>query len=144
MDTLPLRSACLGSGPRIVEHGYKHVFSQNARAPFAANISLDGLDREMSNLPAEMYHIDGCSQAAASLIERYPMCRSSFTSPRLFLAIVPVPFGRDMIWAKSNLAPEIVILRYDWKVFVTPFDGLARMRVASPRSVVVPPKVCLT
>ncbi|TWU37428.1 sulfatase family protein [Novipirellula artificiosorum] len=61
----------LGPGPRITDHGFKHVFAQNVGRPFAANITLDGEDREMSDLPAEMYHIDGCSRAAASIIERY-------------------------------------------------------------------------
>jgi uncharacterized sulfatase len=61
----------LGPGPKITEHGFRHVFSQNSRRPFASNITLDGKDRPMSNLPPEMYHVDGCSRAAASLIERY-------------------------------------------------------------------------
>ena len=61
----------LGTGPKITEHGFKHVFNQNAQRPFAANITLDGQDREMSNLPPAMYHVDGCSRAAAAVIERY-------------------------------------------------------------------------
>ena len=61
----------LGPGPGITEHGFKHVFNQNSGAPFAANIGLDGSDREMSSLRPEMYHVDGCSRAAASIIERY-------------------------------------------------------------------------
>jgi uncharacterized sulfatase len=61
----------LGPGPKIVDHGFKHVFNQNSQAPFAANITLDGKDREMSNHPPTMYHVDGCSKAAASLIDRY-------------------------------------------------------------------------
>ena len=61
----------LGPGSEITSHGFKYVFNQNAQRPFAANITLDGKDREMSSLPPEMYHVDGCSQAAASLIERH-------------------------------------------------------------------------
>lgn len=61
----------LGSGPKITEHGFKHVFNQNSGRPFAANITLDGGDREMSNLAPTMYHVDGCSKAAVSLIRRY-------------------------------------------------------------------------
>ena len=61
----------LGAGPRITEHGFKHVFNQNAQRPFSANITLAGEDRDMGNLPPEMYHVDGCSKAAASVIERY-------------------------------------------------------------------------
>ncbi len=61
----------LGPGPEITRHGFKHVFNQNAQRPFAANITLSGEDREMANLPPELYHVDGCSRAAAALIERY-------------------------------------------------------------------------
>ena len=61
----------LGPTPKITDHGFRHVFSQNSGGSFAANITLDGKDRPMSNLKPEMYHVDGCSRAAASLIERY-------------------------------------------------------------------------
>jgi uncharacterized sulfatase len=61
----------LGPGPAITQHGFKHVFSQNSQGPFAANITLDGEDRAMGNLPPEKYHVDACTQAAAALITRY-------------------------------------------------------------------------
>lgn len=61
----------LGPGPKITTHGFDHVFNQNSGRPFAANIDLNGRDREMSPLPPQMYHVDACSKAAASLIERY-------------------------------------------------------------------------
>lgn len=61
----------LGPGPKITEHGFRHVFSQNANRAFHANITLKGKDRPMSVLEAKMYHVDGCSQAAAAVIERY-------------------------------------------------------------------------
>jgi arylsulfatase A-like enzyme len=61
----------LGPTDQISKHGFKHVFSQNAQRPFSANITLDGQDRPMGDLPPEMYHVDGCSRAAAALIERY-------------------------------------------------------------------------
>ena len=61
----------LGGTAQIPTHGFKHVFSQNSQGPFSANITLDGQDRRMENLPPEMYHVDGCSRAAAALIERY-------------------------------------------------------------------------
>jgi uncharacterized sulfatase len=56
----------LGPTSEITRHGFKHVFSQNAGQPFSANITLDGQDRQMGNLAAEMYHVDGCSRAAAA------------------------------------------------------------------------------
>jgi uncharacterized sulfatase len=61
----------LGPTPEIPKHGFRHVFAQNAQRPFSANIGLDGKDRPMGDLEPEMYHIDGCSRAAASLIQRY-------------------------------------------------------------------------
>ncbi len=60
----------LGATSEITRHGFKHVFSQNAGQPFSANITLDGKDRPMGNLPPEMYHVDACSRAAAAIIER--------------------------------------------------------------------------
>ncbi len=61
----------LGPQNEITRHGFKHVFSQHSQAKFAANITLDGQDRPMSDLAPDAYHLDGCSQAAASIIERY-------------------------------------------------------------------------
>ncbi len=61
----------LGPQPAITRHGFKHVFSQHGAQKFAANITLDGKDRPMSDLAPEAYHLDGCSRAAASIIERY-------------------------------------------------------------------------
>lgn len=61
----------LGTGPKITDHGFDHVFNQNAGRPFAANITIDGADRPMSQLKPEMYHVDACSRAAAGIIERY-------------------------------------------------------------------------
>ncbi len=61
----------LGPQNEITRHGFKHVFSQHGGQKFAANITLDGKDRQMSDLPPTEYHLDGCSKAAASIIERY-------------------------------------------------------------------------
>lgn len=58
----------LGPTAEITKHGFKHVFSQNNGSTFSANITLDGQDRPMGNLPPELYHVDGCSRAAAALI----------------------------------------------------------------------------
>jgi arylsulfatase A-like enzyme len=61
----------LGPQNEITQHGFRHVFSQHGGQKFAANITLDGKDRPMSDLPPTEYHLDGCSKAAASIIERY-------------------------------------------------------------------------
>jgi uncharacterized sulfatase len=61
----------LGPTTAIPKHGFTHTFSQNAQRPFSSNITLDGKDQPMGDLPPEMYHIDGCSRAAAAVIKRY-------------------------------------------------------------------------
>ncbi len=61
----------LGPTDEIKKHGFKHFFSQHNQGKFSANISLDGQDRPISDLQPELYHVDGCSRAAASIIERY-------------------------------------------------------------------------
>lgn len=61
----------LGPAHEITRHGFTHVFSQNSQRPFAANITPDGQDRPMGDLPPAAYHIDACSQAAAAVIDRH-------------------------------------------------------------------------
>jgi uncharacterized sulfatase len=61
----------LGRTAEITRHGFTHVYAQNSQAPFSANITAGGKDRPMSPLKPEMYHVDGCSKAAASIIKRY-------------------------------------------------------------------------
>lgn len=61
----------LGPTTEIPKHGFKHVYSQHGGQKFSANITLDGKDLPMGNVEPEMYHLDGCSKAAASIIERY-------------------------------------------------------------------------
>jgi uncharacterized sulfatase len=61
----------LGPSPEITRHGFRHVYAQHGGQKFAANITADGKDRPMSDLAPEFYHLDGCSRAAASIIERY-------------------------------------------------------------------------
>lgn len=61
----------LGPQSEIPKHGFKHVFSQHGQQRFSANITLEGKDRPMSDLPPSLYHVDGCAKAAAAIIERY-------------------------------------------------------------------------
>ncbi|MBE7498023.1 MAG: sulfatase-like hydrolase/transferase [Verrucomicrobiaceae bacterium] len=61
----------LGPLPEITRHGFRHVYAQHGGQKFSANMTADGKDRPMSDLAPEAYHIDGCSRAAASIIERY-------------------------------------------------------------------------
>ena len=61
----------LGPGPQITDHGFRHVYAQNANRSFHANITLDGKDIPMGVVAPKAYHIDGCSRAAASVIKRY-------------------------------------------------------------------------
>ncbi len=61
----------LGPTPKITDHGFRHIYAQNSGGNFAANIKLDGSDQKMQTVKPTRYHIDGCSKAAASIIERY-------------------------------------------------------------------------
>lgn len=61
----------LGPQSEIPKHGFKHVYSQHGQQRFSANITLEGKDRPMGDLPPSLYHVDGCAKAAASIIERY-------------------------------------------------------------------------
>lgn len=60
----------LGPQNEITRHGFKHVWSQHGQQRFPANITVEGEDRPMGDLPPSMYHIDACSKAAASIIRR--------------------------------------------------------------------------
>jgi uncharacterized sulfatase len=61
----------LGPLTEIPRHGFQHVYAQHGQQTFSANITVDGKDRPMSDHAPDVYHLDGCSQAAASIIERY-------------------------------------------------------------------------
>ncbi|MFN3193801.1 MAG: sulfatase [Aureliella sp.] len=61
----------LGPGSEITKHGFKYVYNQNSQAAFAANITTSGEDRPMGRIKPDMYHVDGCSHAAASIIRRH-------------------------------------------------------------------------
>ncbi len=61
----------LGPEPKIPDHGFKHVFAHAGHPSFSANINAEGQDRPMGPMAANAYHIDGCSKAAAAIIERY-------------------------------------------------------------------------
>lgn len=61
----------LGKGEEITKHGFKHVYNQNSGGNFAANIQMNGRDREMGIVKPTAYHIDACSKAAAAIIDRY-------------------------------------------------------------------------
>ncbi|MCB1205740.1 MAG: sulfatase-like hydrolase/transferase, partial [Verrucomicrobiae bacterium] len=61
----------LGPTTEITGHGFKHVFSQNAQRPFSANITIDGIDRPLGDLPSDEYHLAACAKAASAIIDRY-------------------------------------------------------------------------
>lgn len=62
----------LGDNSQIPKHGFKYVYAQNHGKPFASNITMSGKDRPMGIYEPEAYHLDACSQAAASIINRHP------------------------------------------------------------------------
>ncbi len=61
----------LGPMAAIPTHGFTHSFAQHGQQKFSANITLEGKDKPLGDLPPTMYHVDGCAKAAASIIERY-------------------------------------------------------------------------
>ncbi len=61
----------LGPGNEIVDHGFDHVYYKNSARPATANMTLDGKDRPLGEDDTKIYHIDACSMAACSFIERY-------------------------------------------------------------------------
>ncbi|TWU08436.1 sulfatase family protein [Stieleria varia] len=61
----------LGPTNEITKHGFRYVYAQNSQAAFSANLFMDGTDRKMASLKPEGYHVDACSRAAASVIERH-------------------------------------------------------------------------
>ncbi|MCB1226940.1 MAG: sulfatase-like hydrolase/transferase, partial [Verrucomicrobiales bacterium] len=61
----------LGPPHEISQHGFRHVFSQNAQRPFFANINDEGQDIPPVELLPGRYHLDACARAAAAVIERY-------------------------------------------------------------------------
>ena len=61
----------LGPQSEITKHGFKHVYSQHGQQKFPANITVDGQDQPMSEMKPELYHVDGCTRAAAAIVTRY-------------------------------------------------------------------------
>lgn len=61
----------LGPGNEVSKHGFDHVFYKNSNASGQANIDLDGNDVPFGRENFGGYHLDACSQVAASFITRY-------------------------------------------------------------------------
>lgn len=61
----------LGPTREIPDHGFTHSYAQHGQQKFTANITVDGKDQPMNEMKPELYHIDGCTRAAASIITRY-------------------------------------------------------------------------
>lgn len=61
----------LGPTREIPDHGFTHSYAQHGQQKFTANITVDGKDQTMNEMKPELYHINGCTRAAASIITRY-------------------------------------------------------------------------
>lgn len=61
----------LGPTREIPDHGFTHSYAQHGQQKFTANITVDGKDQPMNEMKPELYHIEGCTRAAASIITRY-------------------------------------------------------------------------
>ena len=61
----------LGPANEIQKHGFDDVYAKNANRPCFATFNLDGTDREPGIDDTKVYHLDACSQAAVSFIDRH-------------------------------------------------------------------------
>ncbi len=61
----------LGPHNEIINHGFKYTFGHHGQQSYVANITTNGEDRPLGEVKSDAYHIDACSQAAASIIKRY-------------------------------------------------------------------------
>ena len=61
----------LGPTNRITEHGFDDVYAKNSNRPCFANYTLDGETIEMGEVNDRLYHLDACSEAAVSFIDRH-------------------------------------------------------------------------
>ena len=61
----------LGPTNRITEHGFDDVYAKNSNRPCFANYTLDGETIEMGEVNDGLYHLDACSAAAVSFIDRH-------------------------------------------------------------------------
>ncbi len=61
----------LGPGPEIAAHGFDDVYYKNSARPAWATFNLDGTNREPGYDESELYHLDACSLAATTFIDRH-------------------------------------------------------------------------
>lgn len=61
----------LGQTKDITDHGFDDVYSKNANRPCSANFTLTGETIGMQQVNDRMYHLDACSEAAVTFIERH-------------------------------------------------------------------------
>lgn len=61
----------LGPNPEITDHGFDDVYSKNANRPCHANFTLEGETIPMQQVDDGLYHLDACSKAAVTFIDRH-------------------------------------------------------------------------
>lgn len=61
----------LGPGPEIATHGFDEVYNKNSGRPAWATFNLDGSDREPGHDASDLYHLDACTRAATTFIDRH-------------------------------------------------------------------------
>lgn len=61
----------LGQNPNITDHGFDDVYSKNANRPCHANYTLEGKTIQMQQVDDGLYHLDACSKAATTFIQRH-------------------------------------------------------------------------
>jgi arylsulfatase A-like enzyme len=61
----------LGPSNQITDHGFDDVYAKNANRACHANYTLAGETIDMQMVNDNLYHLDACSQAALTFIERH-------------------------------------------------------------------------
>jgi len=61
----------LGPNEKITDHGFDDVYSKNSNRPCQANYTLDGETIKMQMVDDGLYHLDACSDAALTFIDRH-------------------------------------------------------------------------
>ncbi|MEO0413797.1 MAG: sulfatase-like hydrolase/transferase [Verrucomicrobiota bacterium] len=61
----------LGATKDITDHGFDDVYAKNANRPCSANFTLSGETVPMQVIDDSLYHLDACSDAAVTFIDRH-------------------------------------------------------------------------
>lgn len=61
----------LGEGSEITDHGFDWVFYKNSNRPGLSNFRMDGTEKDLGPENTNAYHLDACSDAAVTFINKF-------------------------------------------------------------------------